>query len=399
MTYKKTTILFLTFLLAVISRAQSDTVTIAIQTRLGQLLQQNETLLNQSQLGLYVYDLNADSAIFAYGHQQRMRPASTEKVITATTALAKLGTDYKFSTSLYVISDTARHIKNVRVMGRMDPEFSADDMKTFVTALKNYGDTIYGDILLDMSWKEAKKLGFGWCWDDDNPSLVPLLYEGKANFETSWRQALKNAGIVVLGKIREVQKPCQINGEKEICTRFHSIDAILRPMMKNSDNQYAECVFYQLSGQKNQTATEKISRQQIENFIENNLNLSLAPYEIADGSGLSLYNYVTPELEVKFLRWAYKHGDIYTSLCRSLPVAGIDGTLKNRMNYGPAHGRIMAKTGTVTGVSSLAGYAMAPNGHLLAFCIINQGVRRASVGRQFQDRICEALTTAIRVPE
>ena len=56
-----------------------------------------------------------------------------------------------------------------------------------------------------------------------------------------------------------------------------------------------------------------------------------------------------------------------------------------------AQGNVRAKTGTVTAVSALAGYCTAPNGHRLAFSIINQGVRRTSDGRNFQDRVCIAL--------
>jgi D-alanyl-D-alanine carboxypeptidase/D-alanyl-D-alanine-endopeptidase (penicillin-binding protein 4) len=54
-------------------------------------------------------------------------------------------------------------------------------------------------------------------------------------------------------------------------------------------------------------------------------------------------------------------------------------------------GNVHAKTGTLTGVSSLAGYCRAANNHLLAFCIINQGVMKNADGRGFQDRVCTAL--------
>ena len=69
----------------------------------------------------------------------------------------------------------------------------------------------------------------------------------------------------------------------------------------------------------------------------------------------------------------------------------IDGTLDNRMRHGYAHGNVHAKTGTVTGVSSLAGYCTAANGHVLCFSIINMGIRHTSSGRRFQDKVCEAL--------
>jgi D-alanyl-D-alanine carboxypeptidase/D-alanyl-D-alanine-endopeptidase (penicillin-binding protein 4) len=54
-------------------------------------------------------------------------------------------------------------------------------------------------------------------------------------------------------------------------------------------------------------------------------------------------------------------------------------------------GKVRAKTGTVTGVSSLVGYAEAANGHLLAFVIINQNVLRVKEARNFQDSVCAEL--------
>jgi D-alanyl-D-alanine carboxypeptidase/D-alanyl-D-alanine-endopeptidase (penicillin-binding protein 4) len=61
------------------------------------------------------------------------------------------------------------------------------------------------------------------------------------------------------------------------------------------------------------------------------------------------------------------------------------------MKDGPAHINVRAKTGTVTGVSSLAGYAVAANNHMLVFSIINQGIMKADDGRNFQDKVCNAL--------
>ena len=113
--------------------------------------------------------------------------------------------------------------------------------------------------------------------------------------------------------------------------------------------------------------------------------------KIADGSGLSLYNYVTPELLTKLLVYAYRHPSIYRYLYVSLPVAGEDGTLKKRMKDTPAQISVRAKTGTLTGISSLAGYAVATNNHVLAFAIINQGVMKNDQGRNFQDKVCTAM--------
>ena len=199
---------------------------------------------------------------------------------------------------------------------------------------------------------------------------------------------LHDAHIVLVGDtLKGITPP----GAFEICSRFHTMDQILTRMMKNSDNLYAESMFYQLAASTgNRPATAKLGRELINRLIQK-LGLNPGNYYIADGSGLSLYNYVSPELEVAFLRYAYGHENIYNHLLPSMPIGGVDGTLENRMRQGFAHGNVKAKTGTVTGVSALAGYLTASNGHRLCFSIINQGQRKANTVRPYQDRICEAL--------
>ena len=114
-------------------------------------------------------------------------------------------------------------------------------------------------------------------------------------------------------------------------------------------------------------------------------------YQIADGSGLSLYNYTTPELLIRLLNYAFSKPEIFNHLYPALPIAGVDGTISKRMLDTPAYDNVHAKTGTLNNISSLAGYLTARNGHVLSFCIINQGISPARLGRDFQDEVCEAL--------
>jgi D-alanyl-D-alanine carboxypeptidase/D-alanyl-D-alanine-endopeptidase (penicillin-binding protein 4) len=100
---------------------------------------------------------------------------------------------------------------------------------------------------------------------------------------------------------------------------------------------------------------------------------------------------VSAELEVAFLRYAYEDANIYTDLFSHLPIAGVDGTLEKRMRGTAAANNVRAKTGTLSGVSSLSGYCTAPNGHILAFAIINQGQQNNSRAKALQDRICTVM--------
>ena len=154
-----------------------------IQAKLDTLTR--DPMFESTQLGLLVYDLTADSALYACGAKQTLRPASTMKLLTAITALDKLGANYQFRTSLYYTGDISnRTLKgDVYCVGGMDPQFDEVDMKAFVDRLRQLGvDTIRGRIVGDTSFKEADLLGEGWCWDDDNPQLTPLLISRKDEF-------------------------------------------------------------------------------------------------------------------------------------------------------------------------------------------------------------------------
>lgn len=344
-----------------------------------------------SQLAMMVYDLSADSVLYALNERQLMRPASTMKLITAITAIDKLGGSYQFNTDLCYTGKVEQNTLNGNIycVGGFDPRFNSDDMRAFVEAIRKMGvDTIRGNIYADKSMKDCDTLGSGWCWDDDNPVLSPLLISRKNTFVSRFADELREAGIVVEAALGEARRP-----EEAYCitSRFHTIDQILMRMLKDSDNLYAESMFYQLgaaSGFRPSTASN--SAEVIERLISK-VGLNPKRYSIADGSGLSLYNYVSAELEVRLLRYAFRNSNIYLHLHPALPEAGVDGTLRSRMRGAFTHGNVFAKTGTVTGISSLAGYCTAANGHRLAFAIINQGLMHTRNGRDFQNRVCTVL--------
>lgn len=360
-----------------------------LQARLQQMV--DDPLFERSQLSLMVFDLTDDSLLFAHRPHQLMRPASTMKLLTAVAAIDRLGGSHRFRTSLRYTGTIDSGVLDGRlyVVGGFDPRFNTDDMNAFVESLQKMGvDTIRGAVLMDKTMKDGKQWGAGWCWDDRNPVLSPLTVNGKDRFAEVFMQKVRQAGIVVEATVSEERCP---PAAFEICSRFHSLDQVLHRMMKESDNLYAEAMFYQMgSGNGTQTATAKAAAAVVNGLISK-VGLPASDYRIADGSGLSLYNYVTAELELAFLRYAFQNANIFHHLYASLPVAGRDGTLKSRMRGSFASGNVRAKTGSVAGVSSLAGYCTASNSHTLCFVFIHNGLRTVAPARRFQDRVCHLL--------
>ena len=360
-----------------------------LQHNLNKLLESD--MFKTSQVGIMIYDLDADSCLFAHNERQLMRPASTMKMITAVTALDCLGGDYQFKTELCYTGKIENNTLEggIYIVGGFDPRFNSDDLSAFIEGLRKMNvDTIRGRIYGDKSMKDDKSYGEGWCWDDDNPILSPLLISRKNNLVDRFYRALRDKGVVVEATLMEGRKAPDAFC---IVDRFHTIDQILMRMMKESDNLYAEAMYYQIAASTgNRPATAKNART-VEKRLVQKLGLDPSRYRFADGSGLSLYNYVSAELEVRMLRYAYENDNIYNHLIQAMPVAGVDGTLKKRMRGAFTKGNVKAKTGTVTGVSSLAGYCTAANGHHLAFSIINNGIMHTRNGRAFQDKVCTVM--------
>lgn len=348
-------------------------------------------LLKTTQLGLLVYDMTDQTVVYRHNDHHRMRPASTMKLVTSITGLDMLGGNYQFRTYLYYkgqVDDEGVLHGSLYCAGTMDPTFSADDLTDFANAVRNAGiRRIEGNIVADKSMKDDILTGSGWSWDDDNPKLSALLVDRKDNFAERLFQLLRQRDIVVTGSVTEGRTP---QGVTQIALHRTSFDTVLQKMMKDSNNLYAESVFYQIAAGEGKPGTAKKAANAMKRLV-GRLGLPSERYSFADGCGLSPYDYVTPELLVRLLRYAAEKPEIYSHLYPVLPIAGVDGTLKSRMKGTRAEGNVRAKTGTVTGVSSLAGYLTASNGHKIIFAIINQGVAKSSDGREFQNKVCEIL--------
>lgn len=360
------------------------------------------SLFETSQLGLYVYDLTESKPLYAVNAAHRMRPASCQKLVTAITALHYLKGNYQLHTDFRMTGKVTRGILHgdLIVVGGMDPMVCADDL---LTAAKNIRqrqgiDSIAGSLVLDLSMREDVPYGWGWCWDDDYGPLSALLVDGKDCFKQKWIEALKNAHIkcdtTCTIRVYNPKAPAtKTNAEgASVYSIHHNIDELLEPMMKESDNIYAECLFYQTASSVGKKGTgQKQAAQRTAELMES-IGLEPDNYKVADGSGLSLYNYASAEMLVAMLAYAWQTEHIREHLLPSLPISGFDGTLKKRMIGTQAEGSVRAKTGSVNGISSLAGYITAGNGHTLAFAIINQGIAPLSKGRTFQDNVCIELS-------
>ncbi len=219
------------------------------------------------------------------------------------------------------------------------------------------------------------------------------VFDSKSFFMETFCYQLLQEGIAVnRDSIGYAEAP---EDASEIYTFRRPLEWVLKRALKKSDNLSAEALF-RLLGTANGKATSGLgfedSQRVIYRFMRQSLGYRPGNYKIVDGSGVSVYNYVSPKLILAYLNYAYRHPDIFHPFYEGLPVAGVDGTLRYRMSRGKTFRNVHAKTGTVTGVCSLAGYVTAANGHKLSFVIINQNVLKARMARKFQDDVCTLLS-------
>lgn len=175
-----------------------------------------------------------------------------------------------------------------------------------------------------------------------------------------------------------------------------ALKKIVKEMLKESDNLMTNAVFKKL-GQTyfNTQGTWQNSLHAMKKILSKRTGINFKKALLADGAGLSRYNLLSAKQISKLLYYAYRNKQVRPALITALPIAGHDGTLKYRMRHFKGNKRIHAKTGSMTGVMSLAGYVRSKHHGMVSFVILINGFvkpRRPYV--QLEDRICEFLVNA-----
>ena len=413
-----------------------------------------------SNVSISAYDLTANKVLYDYQADKLSRPASTMKLLTTITALARPEADEPFRTEVWykgvIERDTLKG--DIYVVGGFDPEFDDEALDSLVGRVARLPfSVVQGRIYGDVSMKDSLYWGSGWLWDDTphsfQPYLSPLMldkgvvtvtafpgaqgdtarlectpassyytlanttktrtpsaelavsgnvdgrrtgtvniYSSQDFFMHTFLERLRAKGIHCLPdySFREFQKD---SVSVRMASYNTSVQAVVNQIMKESDNLNAEAMLCRLGAQftggRHVSAADGLSA--VRQLIR---KLGYLPdrYKLADGCGLSNYNYISSELLVAFLKFAYSRTDVFQKLYKALPIGGVDGTLKNRMKKGTlSYGKVHAKTGSFTAINCLAGYLKANNGHHIAFAIMNQNVLSGREARKFQDAVCDML--------
>jgi len=455
--------------------AASKKATARFAARAEALLETTPT--NKGEWGLLIADAESGETLYEQNADKYFVPASNMKLFTSALAMAKLGPDYRFHTTLETrgtISTGGVLNSDVMLVGRGDPnlsnrkfpyelkeEFDGPPEKALVEladALVSKGvKEISGDVIGDDSYFPRERYPNGWeiddmVWEygaaisaivvDDNTvaltltpgeqagnpvqaavtpatldfmvendvttsaadaksdltltrdpgsnlvvvkgslparsaprRLVLAIEEPAQHAAATLKRLLEERGVKVAGVARAQHDHAEPGDDPVVLAEHVSVplgDA-LKLINKISQNLHTEMLLRTVARQSGTWATPDDLMKVPADFYA---TAGIAPGDViqTDASGLSRHDLVTPRAIVTLLNFALKQswfGPYYASL----PVAGLDGTLEDRMKNTPAAGRIHAKTGSVEHVRTLSGFAETPGGRRLIFSFLsnNQG--------------------------
>ncbi len=204
------------------------------------------------------------------------------------------------------------------------------------------------------------------------------------------REELERQGVKVLGQTRMGIVDTQA---REVVLHEWPIDSVIINLNKTSDNLSAENLLKVVGAEKRGTPGSAAKGISVVNEFLSSSGIDTTSYLMVDGSGVSHYNLINADTYARLLSAVYRHKGIFDLFYTSLPIAGVDGTLQNRMKETAAAGKVRAKTGTISGVSTLSGYAQTADGDTLAFSILMDHFTGSSKPyRDAQDKIAELLS-------
>ncbi|MBL7544931.1 MAG: D-alanyl-D-alanine carboxypeptidase/D-alanyl-D-alanine-endopeptidase [Bdellovibrionaceae bacterium] len=199
---------------------------------------------------------------------------------------------------------------------------------------------------------------------------------------------LKQRGIFVEGDVKSGAMPKTV----KIVSEYESkpIESILADMNKFSNNYVAEMLTKNLSISGDEQGNLKRGMVKINEYLSR-IKMPKDQYYLVNPSGLTRENKMSARAMNHLLEVVHKDFKIFPEFLSSLPISGVDGTLKRRMKNEPAERWVRAKTGFLTGVVSLAGYAGRADGRVYQFTFIFNGSTDETRIRNFFDKILNTL--------
>lgn len=364
-------------------------------------------------LSIKVTDTLTGKTLGQHSADAHVTPASTNKVFTAVTALEVLGGNRHFETrckfkdsTLYLVAGgdqmmASGHGDSSAIEGRAGLKDLADQCSQAVKKSKSASvklrldDTVYGSERVNPEWKAQNNqqwaapidpiaINVGYTNEQHSAHSDDPAMDAANEFETQ----LKEAGVKVDGSVERGQAP---KGAKTVgSVRSASVAEIADIMLTRSDNSLAEGLCFASAVESGKKGSFADATQTVRNTVKK-FGVEGDDLNNHDCSGLSENTKTSANALTKVLQQAAspKHPELQT-LSALLPISALSGTLANRYFSDGVAGHVRVKTGSLSGVSAIAGYLMTKSGRVLTVVALTQsadGAKHAAAYQQLNSRI------------
>ena len=326
--------------------------------------------LDPALTGALVVDTQTGLVVFSRNARRSLVPASTEKLTVALGALTVLGPEFRARTLLLGRGKQqgTRWKGHLVLKGFGDPSLHRDDLQSLARQLANSGiKTVSGSVIGDESYFDTSRTAPGWrasfykLWSPPLSALTvdravshgivvdkPALAAARA-----LKAELKNAGV----NVRRRAKTGTVNQSRATELGFvesPTVAELVTFMNRESDNFTAETLLKLIGAQVRGQGTSLAGAKVVKRVLRD-AGVPIAGVRIADGSGLSSLDRLTPRSVVSLIGAARENRSLWPHFRGSLAIAGLTGTLKDRLRTKPSRGAVRAKTGTTNLSSALSG--------------------------------------------
>lgn len=379
------------------------------------------TLLNRAPLNkktaVLVEDADTHQILFSQNSDELLAPASTIKLLTALTALKVLGSQTRFTTSVFQTNDV------LTLVGGGDPTLVSAEPKHWrgkpagverppsLDRLADYvaqavTDRSHNYILnFDSSFFSGETTAKSWPSEYVSTGVVSPVTGLTVDFGVtkkdvpygdtgSWAATYLTKALLQRGVLVTVGKRSDSSNVGEQIAQVQSapVSGIVERMLTTSNNTMAEFLAHHVGKIQGHTSFDAIAQSQVN--VLSSLGVDMTGSRLHDASGLSRDDRVSANTVMSALRVTSQQLDTHWFSTTGLPIAGVSGTLKDRYPTGnPGRGYVAAKTGTLTGIASLAGFVVDTDGQVLNFVFIANNASSGLELTQALDRLATALAT------
>lgn len=363
--------------------------------------------------GVVVVDPGTSAVLYDKQGDRPLIPASTVKILTAAAALEALGPKTRLATTTAQAGDVVYLIGGGdATLARRDKRDSQEEGPATIRRLARETATALGgttavDLVFDDSLFTGRALGPGWprsfpAAGVAAPVTALMMDQGRRSADgrarvddPAQRAARAFAGFLERRgvQVRSIERGVAPSGVRELArVESATITEIVQRMLTDSDNDVAEAIGHLIGGVVVGEASFAGGARAMTQVLSE-AGIDVSGMDLADASGLSGRNQVAPATIAQVLVDVAREEN-WSAISGGLAVAGVSGTLADRFATratSAGRGVVRAKTGTLTGVGSLAGTVVDKSGRPLVFAIVGNRLRSQAQARDTMDRIASSL--------